>query len=58
MELHKSKVVSLKSHPTMTEKWLQDEIIKDPTILGLRDVIVRSQGSFSTKSQSHKNLRN
>jgi len=43
MELHKSKVVSLKSHPTMTEKWLQDEIIKDPTILGLGDVIVRSQ---------------
>ena len=27
----------------MTEKWLQDEIIKDPTILGLGDVIVRSQ---------------
>ena len=43
MELHKSKVVSLKSHPTLTEKWLQDEIIKDPAILGLGDVIVRSQ---------------
>ena len=43
MELHKSKVVSLKSHPTLTEKWLQDEIIKDPSILGLGDVIVRSQ---------------
>jgi hypothetical protein len=43
MELHKSKVVSLKSHPSLTEKWLQDEIIKDPTILGLGDVIVRSQ---------------
>jgi hypothetical protein len=43
MEVHKSKVVSLKSHPSLTEKWLQDEIIKDPTILGLGDVIVRSQ---------------
>ena len=43
MELHKSRVVSLKSHPTLTEKWLQDEIIKDPSILGLGDVIVRSQ---------------
>jgi hypothetical protein len=43
VELHKSKVVSLKSHASLTEKWLQDEIIKDPTILGLGDVIVRSQ---------------
>ena len=43
MELHKSKVVSLKSHPVLTERWLQDEIVKDTTILGLGDLVVRSQ---------------
>lgn len=43
MELHKAKIVSLKNHPDLSEKWLQDEIIKDPTILGLGEVIVRSQ---------------
>jgi len=43
MELYKSKVVSLKSHPVLTERWLQDEIVKDTSILGLGDVVVRSQ---------------
>ena len=43
MELYKSKIISLKSSPTLTERWLQDEIVKDPLILGLGEVIVRSQ---------------
>jgi hypothetical protein len=43
MELFKSKIISLKSSPTLTERWLQDEIVKDPLILGLGEVIVRSQ---------------
>lgn len=43
MELYKSNVVSLRSHPTLTERWLQDEIVKDPTILGLGDLVVRSK---------------
>ncbi len=43
MDLHKSKVVSLKSHPVLTERWLQDEIVKDTSILGLGDLVVRSQ---------------
>ena len=43
MELHKSKVVSLKSHPVLTERWLQDEIVRDTSILGLGDLAVRSQ---------------
>ena len=43
MELYKSKIISLKSSPTLTERWLQDEIVKDPSILGLGEVIVRSQ---------------
>lgn len=43
MELYKSNVVSLKNHPTLTERWLQDEIVRDPTILGLGDLVVRSK---------------
>ena len=43
MELYKSKIISLKSSPTLTERWLHDEIVKDPLILGLGEVIVRSQ---------------
>jgi hypothetical protein len=43
MELYKSNVVSLKNHSTLTERWLQDEIVRDPTILGLGDLVVRSK---------------
>lgn len=43
MELHKSRVVSLKSHPVLTERWLQNEIVNDTSILGLGDLVVRSQ---------------
>jgi hypothetical protein len=43
VELHKSKIVSLKNHPVLTERWLQDEIVKDTSILGLGDLVVRSQ---------------
>ena len=49
MELHKSKVVSLKSHPVLTERWLQDEIVKDTSILGLGDLVVRSQERIQPK---------
>ena len=34
------ELVSLKSHPEFTEKWLQDRIADDPTILGLGEAIL------------------
>jgi len=37
----KFEKVSLKDHPTLNEKWLQQRIIEDPSILGLGDVIVK-----------------
>lgn len=43
MQFHRSQVISLKNHPILTERWLQDQIIEDPTILGLGDVVVHSQ---------------
>ena len=36
----KHKRVSLKSHPEFNEKWLQDRIADDPTILGLGEAIL------------------
>ena len=43
MEIFKSKVVSLKSHPELNERWLQNQIVADPSLLGLGDLVVRSQ---------------
>jgi hypothetical protein len=41
MEYKAAKVVSLKNHPTLNERWLQDRIIQDPSILGLGNLEVR-----------------
>lgn len=35
--------LSLKSHSTLDEKWVQDRIAEDPTILGLGDVILKDR---------------
>lgn len=43
MEFHKSRVVSLKGHSILTERWLQDQIVADSSLLGLGDVVVRNQ---------------
>jgi hypothetical protein len=32
------EILSLKTHPDLTEKWLQERICNDPSILGLGDV--------------------
>ena len=34
----KHEPISLKSHPEFNEKWLQDRIADDPTILGLGEI--------------------
>lgn len=36
----KHERLSLKAHPAYNEKWLQDRIAEDPTILGLGDVML------------------
>ena len=41
MEYKAAKVISLKNHPTLNERWLQDRIIEDPSILGLGNIDVR-----------------
>ncbi len=49
MKYVKLKTISLKNHPTLNERWLQEVIAKDPSALKLGDVILkdkeRSQGA-------------
>ena len=39
----KLKTVSLKNNPKLTERWLQEVIVNDPSILGLGDVLVKDR---------------
>jgi hypothetical protein len=41
MEFRKSRPVSLKAHETYNEKWLQNLLVEDPTLLGLGDLVVK-----------------
>jgi hypothetical protein len=41
MEYRSSKPISLKGHPTYNEKWLQQKIAEDPSLLGLGDLVVK-----------------
>lgn len=43
IKLVKAVPVSLKGHPQLDERWVQQQITSDPTILGLGDVYVRDQ---------------
>lgn len=35
--------LSLKVHPTLTEKWVQERIAENPSILGLGDVVLKDK---------------
>lgn len=39
----KSERVMLRNHPDFSEKWVQAQIVKDPAILGLGELVVREQ---------------
>lgn len=41
MELVPAKRISLKDHPDLDERWLQERIVDDPTLLGLGELEVR-----------------
>lgn len=41
MHIVKAKQVSLKAHPQLNEKWLQERIVEDTTLLGLGDLAVK-----------------
>ena len=39
----KLEVVNLRKHPTLNEKWVQDQIADDPTILGIGELEVKDK---------------
>lgn len=41
MEYQRSRRISLKSHAQFNEKWLQQQIVDDTSLLGLGDLVVR-----------------
>jgi len=43
MVFKKSERVSLKLHPELNERWVQNLIVADPTIVGLGDVVLRDK---------------
>jgi len=43
MDYVRAKVISLKNHPSLDEKWVQDRIAEDPSILGLGDLILKDK---------------
>lgn len=44
------KAIGLKSHPVCTEKWLQDTIAQDPSILGLGDLILKDRERVQSRA--------
>jgi len=43
MEIVKLESVSLKRHPVLSEKWVQDRIAEDPAILGLGEIELKDK---------------
>jgi len=43
MEFIKFEAISIRNHPELNERWVQDRISEDPSILGLGDVILRDR---------------
>ena len=43
MEYVKAKRIILKTHPQYTEKWVQEKLAADPSLLGLGDLVLRDK---------------
>ena len=39
----KFEKISLKNHPQLNERWVQERIAEDPTILGLGDMVLKDK---------------
>jgi hypothetical protein len=43
MEFAKFETISIRNHPELNERWVQDRISEDPSILGLGDVVLKDR---------------
>lgn len=46
----KPKLVSLRNHPALSEKWVQDIIAEDPSVLGLGNLVLRDRERIQPKA--------
>ena len=44
------KTINLKTHPKFTERWLQDVIAADPSILGIGDVVLKDKERIQARA--------
>ena len=50
MEFAKFEPVSIRNHPELNERWVQDRIAEDPAILGLGDVVLKDRERIQPKA--------
>lgn len=50
MKYERLTKLSLRDHPQLNERWVQDRIAEDPSILGLGDVILKDKERIQTKA--------
>ena len=43
MDYAKFERILIKSHPELNERWVQDRIAEDPSLLGLGDVVLKDK---------------
>lgn len=43
MDFTKFEALSIRNHPELNERWVQDRIAEDPSILGLGDVVLKDR---------------
>ncbi|MFO6429935.1 hypothetical protein ACLBKT_07550 [Erythrobacter sp. W302b] len=46
----KPKLISLRNHPQLSEKWVQDIIAEDPSVLGLGSLVLRDRERIQPKA--------
>ncbi len=50
MKSFKPKVISLRNHPHLDERWVQDQIAEDPSILGLGGLLLKDKERIQPKA--------
>ncbi|HHX87864.1 MAG TPA: hypothetical protein GX693_06795 [Firmicutes bacterium] len=50
MDFTKFEIVSTKSHQEINERWVQDRIAEDPSILGLGDLVLKDRERFQPRA--------
>jgi hypothetical protein len=43
MEFTKFETVSIRNHPELNERWVQDCIAENPSVLGLGDIVLKDR---------------